>query len=174
MPDRLDLAEFCAILLSEVCPQFRIEHAVGVSCLAKAETNPWEKGFDALRRFRAREGHCRTSRFHIEEGYNLGPWVSNQRYYKYKLSSDRRRRLNAIGFIWNWRDYLWEQGFAALLKFKAREGHCLVPSLHIEGKYKLGYWVSSQRRNKTKISSERRSRLNRIVFVWNPRNAKVK
>src|SRR6266566_7309972 len=26
------------------------------------------------------------------------------------------------GFVWNWRDFVWERGFAALLKFKRREG----------------------------------------------------
>ena len=35
----------------------------------------------------------------------------------------------------------WEEGFAALKKFKAREGHCLVPDGHVEGTFKLGQWV---------------------------------
>ena len=57
----------------------------------------------------------------------------------------------------------WEKGFAALIKFKAREGHCRVRRLHIEGKYKLGQWVANQR---AKVSAERRMRLNNIGFVW--------
>ena len=36
----------------------------------------------------------------------------------------------------------WEEGFAALTTFKAREGHCRVPPLHVEGTFKLGQWVN--------------------------------
>ena len=72
---------------------------------SKAKEDLWEKGFAALCRFKAREGHCRTSRFHLVGGYKLGPWVSSQRYYKDDLLAERRRRLDAIGFVWNWRQY---------------------------------------------------------------------
>ena len=53
-------------------------------------------------------------------------------YRKDNLSVERKRRLDSIGFVWNWRDFAWERGFAALLKFKRREGHCRVNSLHRE------------------------------------------
>jgi hypothetical protein len=92
--------------------------------------------------------------------------VSVQRYRKDLLSSKRKRRLDAIGFVWDARAYLWEQNFAALLKFKRREGHCCVPTFHKEGDLKLGWWVATQRRNKKDMSAERRSRLNKIGFVW--------
>ncbi len=39
----------------------------------------------------------------------------------------------------------WEEGFAALEKFKAREGHCRVPEGHVEGVFMLGNWVAVQR-----------------------------
>ena len=134
--------------------------------LVKAKEDSWEKGFTALCRFKAREGHCRTSRFHVEARHKLGPWVSNQRYYRNNLTTERRQRLDAIGFIWNWREYLWEEGYSALLKFRAREGHCQVPSSHVEENYKLGYWVSTQRRKKSRMPTERKARLNKLGFVW--------
>jgi hypothetical protein len=128
--------------------------------------NKWEKGFAALTKFKKREGHCRVTRFYVEGGYKLGPWASTQRYLRDKMPIERRERLDAIGFLWDWRDYLWEQGFAALIKFKAREGHCRVASLHIERKYKLGQWVTMQRRKKAKMPAQRKKRLNEIGFVW--------
>jgi Helicase associated domain len=134
--------------------------------LGELRTLRWDRGFAALRKFRAREGHCCPSRRHVEGGFALGPWVSVQRYRKDLLSAERKRRLDAIGFVWDWRDDLWEQNFAALSKFKRREGHCHVPALHREGKYRLGYWVSTQRRNKSDLSAEREARLNKIGFVW--------
>jgi hypothetical protein len=122
------------------------------------------RGFAALSKFRA--GHCYPSRRHVEGGYELGQWVSVQRYRKELLSAEHKRRLDEIGFVWDWREDLWEQNFAALSKFKRREGHCRVPALHREGKHQLGYWVSTLRRNKSDIPAERKARLNKIGFVW--------
>src|SRR5262249_1021189 len=110
--------------------------------------------------------HCLTSRYHVEAKFNLGPWVSTQRTRKDVLPLDRKLRLDAIGFVWDWIDYRWEQGFTALLKFMRREGHCRVPIFHREGEQTLGWWVCTQRRNKKELSAERKSRLNKIGFVW--------
>jgi len=42
----------------------------------------------------------------VEGKYNLGAWVVVQRYRKDNLSVERKRRLDSIGFVWNWRDLL--------------------------------------------------------------------
>jgi hypothetical protein len=111
----------------------------------------WEQGFAALSKFRARERHCVPSRYHMEGNYSLGPWVSTQRYLKDSLPLLRKRRLDAIGFIWDWRDHRWDEGFAALLKFKKREGHTCVPICHREGylqTWPLGFHTAQkQKRN---------------------------
>jgi hypothetical protein len=73
----------------------------------------WERGLAALSKFRKREGHCCPPRVHIEGTFNLGPWVSVQRYRKDLIPIERKRRLDAIGFVWDWREQLWEQKFAA-------------------------------------------------------------
>ena len=136
----------------------------------RSHTDRWEKGFAALSKFLAREGHCCPSRHHVEAKFKLGPWVAAQRYRKDLVPLKRKRRLDAIGFVWDWRDLLWDRGFTALLKFKQREGHCRVPASHNEGNYKLGYWVSTQRRYKKvykkEMSTQRKARLNKIGFVW--------
>jgi Helicase associated domain len=103
--------------------------------LTKTHTERWELGFAALSKFRRRKRHCRPSREHLEGKFKLGQWVTTQRYLKEDLSVERKKRLDKIGFVWNWRDFAWERGFAALLKFKRREGHCRVRGLHREGKY---------------------------------------
>ena len=100
----------------------------------------WERGFAVLSKFCKREGHCCPSRYHLEGNFKLGQWVSIQRYYRDLVSPERKRRLDTIGFVWDWLGYRWEQGFAALLKFKRREGHCCVPIFHNEGKIRLGWW----------------------------------
>ena len=106
----------------------------------------WARGFAALAKFRAREGHCCPGRRYVEGNFKLGQWVSVQRYYKDFLPVERKRLLDAIGFVWDCRDQLWEQNFAALLKFKRQEGHCCVPTYYRKGDLKLGWWVATQRR----------------------------
>jgi hypothetical protein len=104
---------------------------------------------------------------YVEGKFKLGKWVSVQRYHKEFLLPGRKRRLDAIGFVWEWRNNRWERNFAALSKFKRREGHCCVPTFHREGNLRLGYWVATQRRNKKQMSAGRRARLNKLGFVWN-------
>ena len=141
--------------------------------LTKAHKDRWERGFAALSKFRRRKGHCCPPRYHVEGKYNLGRWVTTQRYLKDDLSAERKRRLDAIGFVWNWRDFVWERGFAALLKFKRREGHCCVPIQHREGNFRLGYWISVQRRKKNKMSAKRRARRQAPVRSGARRNRRV-
>ena len=84
------------------------------------------------------------------------------------MPSERRQRLETIGFVWDVLENALEEGFAALTTFKAREGHCRVPALHIEGTFKLGKWVRDQRRNGYTLPAETKHRLDTIGFVWDP------
>jgi Helicase associated domain len=129
----------------------------------------WEDRFAALTKFKAREGHCQVPQRHIEGSFSLGTWVSHEREKRDTMSAERKQRFDAIGFAWDPRESAWEEGFAALTKFKAREGHCRVPDDHVEGTYTLGTWVGVQRnRRKDTMSAERKQRLNAIGFVWDP------
>ena len=132
--------------------------------LPKTHTERWEQGFAALSKFRRRKGHCRPLRDHLEGKFKLGQWVITQRYLKDDLSVERKKRLDAIGFVWNRRDDRWEQGFAALFTFMRREGHCRVPMRHHEGNFKLGDWVSTQRRNRSELPALRKRRLIRSAL----------
>jgi hypothetical protein len=82
------------------------------------------------------------------------------------MPPERRQRLDAIGFVWNPVESVWEEGFAALTMFKAREGHRNVPQRHVEGTFKLGQWASVQRRSRDSMPPERRQRLDAIGFIW--------
>jgi hypothetical protein len=50
--------------------------------------------------YKTREGHCRVPRNHKERGLQLGHWVNSQRANK-SLPEERRRRLDALGFVWD-------------------------------------------------------------------------
>jgi hypothetical protein len=53
--------------------------------------------------------------------------------------------------------------------FKRREGHCRVPIRHREGDFRLGHWVSTQRKKRTDLPDVRKRRLKKIGFVWRER-----
>jgi Helicase associated domain len=146
---------FCAAMKANTRSSTRSPHEIA-----------WEKGFAALKQFKAREGHCRVPRGHQEGSFKLGTWVVNQRNRRDALSVERRRRLDGIRFVWALHGNPWENGFAALKEFNAREGHCLVPNDHKEGRFNLGKWVTRQRIIKDTLPVERRRRLESLRFVW--------
>jgi len=126
----------------------------------------WEEGFSYLQRFHQREGHCRVPHRHREEGYRLGQWVGKQRQGNDTMLPERWQRLDALGFVWNPLAADWEEGFSYLQRFHQREGHCRVPQRHREEGYRLGQWVSVQRKSKDTLSPERRQRLDALGFAW--------
>ena len=92
-----------------------------------------------------------------------------QRSNRDQMPTDRRHRLEALGFIWDlWAD-AWEEGFSKLKAFKAREGHWRVAALYVLDGFKLGSWVNKQRTNKAHMSADRRLRLDALGFVWDTR-----
>ena len=126
----------------------------------------WEDSFAALQKFRKREGHVRVTQGHEEDGLDLGWWVSKQRSRKKGLAPDQLKRLNSLGFSWDPHADQWEQSFAALQKFRKREGHCLVPYGYQVDGLKLGSWVTTQRSRKDQLTRDRLKRLNSLGFVW--------
>jgi hypothetical protein len=61
----------------------------------------------------------------------------------------------------------WEQGFAALCKFRRRMGHCCPPERDLEGKYNLAAWVVVQHYRKEDLSVERKhSQSKRRLRRW--------
>ena len=67
----------------------------------KADAQRWERRFAQLAAYRQQHGHCRVpARWREDPAF--GHWVDNQRAFKKagKLSSERIRRLEEIGFNW--------------------------------------------------------------------------
>ena len=60
----------------------------------------WEDGFSKLLEFKEREGHCRVPQRYKLDEFSLGAWVPAQRETKDSMSSERRQRLDDIGFVW--------------------------------------------------------------------------
>lgn len=133
----------------------------------------WEESFRKLQQFQLRESHCNVPSAHVESGIKLGNWAWYQRKNKTKLSPERVKRLEALGFVWDPRAASWEEGYENLLKFYIREGHCKVPRTHRENGYSLGGWVKQQRAKKAKLSQIQLEKLASIGFVWRAHRQKA-
>jgi hypothetical protein len=136
----------------------------------------WEEGFGNLMQFVEREGQAGVVDDHVEAGFKLGVWVGTQRaaFRSGRLSDEPKRRLEALpGWTWDALSAQWEEGFSKLVQFVERGGHARVPQRHLEGGFKLGGWVQTQRTRfvSGRLSDERRQRLESLPgWVWGLRN----
>jgi hypothetical protein len=136
----------------------------------------WERYYEALLAFVAREGHARVSTDHVEGGLPLAAWVIRHRQDRKvdKVPADRAARLEALpGWTWGVLAARWKQHFAALERFAAREGHARVPSGHAEESLKLGQWVIAQRQGRKAgdLATEREAQLEGVTgWAWDMRD----
>ena len=136
-------------------------------------TASWEFYFGLLERFVEREGDAWVpAQWREDGGYRLGQWVAVQRttFRKGQLHEDRRKRLEAVpGWTWNTFKEAWEDGFAHLESFVAREAHARVPRDWREDDYRLGQWVEVQRSlcRQERLAEDRRTRLEALPgWTW--------
>jgi hypothetical protein len=140
-----------------------------------ASEGNWDFLYRALTQFKQREGHLRVPIKHVEDGNKLGKWVSVQRDFKNDgtLATEKERRLNEIGFIWNALEGQYDAMCNALAQFKERDGHCNVFRNHIEymdcgAELKLGIWLKNQRGHHANgtLDAKRGKRLESLGVEW--------
>jgi superfamily II DNA or RNA helicase len=132
----------------------------------------FEKGFRETLIYKNRTGDANAFKLFVTpEGYRLGHWQGIQRsnYKKGKLSSDRIKRLEEIGFVWEILEEQFEKGFQETLSYKESTGNPNVPQHYNtpEG-FHLGNWQRHQRGyyKNGKLPAERIKRLEEIGFIW--------
>ena len=136
----------------------------------------WEEGFTRLEAYVTDKGDCRVRTDHVAgDGYRLGAWVHQQRTKRTTMPADRKIRIEALpGWAWDAIETQWEDGFARLEAYVAGKGDCRVPRGHVTSDgSRLGQWVDVQRRNRTTMSAERKSRLEALSgWTWDARDTK--
>jgi len=133
----------------------------------------WEEGFSYLVKYVEQENDSRVPRKHkTESGYKLGNWVNTQRSNRERITPEREARLESLaGWVWDFLEEAWEEGFSYLVKYVEQEGHARVArSYKTEDGYRLGQWVGMQRNRKYKLTPEREARLELLAFDWDPLN----
>ena len=136
----------------------------------------WEEQFAALAQYKTQHGDCNVPQGWLEN-LTLGTWVSTQRgeQRKGRLTDEQQRRLEALGFVWDSLEAIWEEQFAALAQYKTQHGDCNVPR-HWPEQHGLGSWVTRQRQEKKTggLSLDRQRRLDALGFVWSRQAPKKK
>ncbi len=145
----------------------------------------WNNRFSDLLAFKNEFGNCRVTAG-WSRNTKLANWVGVQRrrYKQGKLSADKSRKLEAVGFDWvvesgsspilggnliEANEYRWNLMLQKLQEYKLKYDDCLVPQ-GWKADTRLADWVTSQRmeNNRGQLSSERVERLNRLGFDWDP------
>ncbi len=108
-----------------------------------------------------------------QDGFRLGEWVKNQRAARAEMSQPRRSQLESLGLVWEPLEDSWEKGFSSLARYADRHAGSVSPAQTFvdDAGFPLGAWVAAQRARRNRMSDERRSRLERLGFVWRPRQA---
>ncbi|MDB4472930.1 helicase associated domain-containing protein [bacterium] len=125
----------------------------------------WKVQLQKLEAYKEEHGDCLVPRSF--EDSQLAAWIQNQRTLKKrkKLSADRVKRLDDLGFVWNKGEGIWEMQFQKLVAYKEKHGDCLVPQTWQEDR-KLATWVANQRARKERLEKEKIKRLDGLGFVW--------
>jgi hypothetical protein len=132
----------------------------------------FEQGFQETLLYKERTGNPNTPRrYKTVEGFTLGTWQGTQKkiYKKGKMSPDRIRRFEEIGFTWELLEEQFEKGFQETLLYKEKIGNPNAPKGYKTGEgYLLGSWQSNLMHNykKGNLSTYRIERLEKIGFIW--------
>jgi hypothetical protein len=111
----------------------------------QSPTDQWNERYQELVEYKKKHGHCNVTN-------PLSQWLKRQRYqYRLKqenrpskLSDERQRLLDKLGFVWDSRGAFWDERFEELKLFHKAFGHCKVTKTHTQHRH-LSIWLKRQR-----------------------------
>lgn len=133
--------------------------------ILKMREDLWDKRYKELIQYKKTNGHI--DRIQVrKDHFQLGLWIETQMKGQGKLSAQRKKKLDAIGFAWNKEDFAeqrWDEMYTQLKAYKTRHGHCQVKQRE---NFKLAVWLQRNKRDKNKISAEKRKKLEQLGVKW--------
>ena len=120
--------------------------------------------------FKAKYGHCKVNKSHIEKYKSLVHWCNYVRKSRRKIIKNQKpliqlsdhdiKRLIDMGFEWSTERVPFKSRLEDLAAFKAEHGHCMAPKQGM-GKYKsLGLWCYQMRSAKKIKEKNKKPRIN--------------
>ena len=140
----------------------------------------WDKGYEYVLKYIEEHGDINSVPAGYKcDGYNLANWIRAQRvsYSNGKLSKERIDKLEALGFIWNPQEALWEKGYTHAARYVREHGNIDVPPHYVcEDGYKLKSWLVNQgTRYKTgRMSESQRERLEALGMIFDDKPVRKK
>ncbi|MBR1751890.1 MAG: Helicase associated domain protein, partial [Ruminococcus sp.] len=141
----------------------------------------WEKYYSAAKLYFEKHGDLNPpARYVDENGVDLGRWLAQTRNYhknnlrlKY-LTPERIKMLDEVGMIWSVPDYLWEENYAAAVRYHREHGDLNVPYNYVDSSgIRLGQWLNHLRTGRSgrntvrkELTDEQLARLNAIGMIW--------
>lgn len=127
--------------------------------------------YAALEYFRSHGDLDVPANYVSESGIRLGNSVRNYRAARKNgaLNDLQIARLDEIGMLWDDKfTRTWENGFEHAKAYFVQNGNLDVPTMFVcEDGFKLGAWIANHReKSGTRITEERRKRLNSIGMIW--------
>lgn len=126
----------------------------------------WLRRYFELVEFRQAHGHCAVP-WNWPQNPTLNTWCGTQRCARHRMSSQRRRRLDEIGFVWDMFELKWERCFERLKAFYEARGRLNVS--RSEHRLILA-WASHQRTRRNDLTAEQVQKLDKLGFDWEPFN----
>ncbi|NGZ06842.1 MAG: hypothetical protein G8237_10850 [Magnetococcales bacterium] len=146
----------------------------GVGFIWDLEEYAWEESYQLFLRFKGLRGHGKIPSYCPEDPL-LAKWADKQRKEKElkKLPSERIKRLDAEGFVWDLAAAAWDEMCEVLRQHWLKYGHGKVPKEWPENPT-LAIWSEEQRRLRAKggLTDERIARLEALDFVWDLKKAR--
>lgn len=112
----------------------------------------WQ-GYAALEAYCRNYGNADVSNNYVAEegagkGFALGKWVSNTRtaYKAGRLTEERKNALDAIGMIWDVREYRWDKNYEGVKAYFLEYGNTDIPHDYLsKDGLAIGTWIRNQR-----------------------------
>ena len=141
----------------------------------------WDEMYNQLKIYKETNGHCcvPTSSTSTNSSIctSLGRWVYNQRqaYKQNHLSKERKQLLDDLGLDWDPSNTTWTNFYNALKQYQAIHNTSYISYKDTTADPSLRLWVVTQRQlyQKQLLSSERKQRLNEIVFEFSLKKKKT-
>lgn len=133
------------------------------------------KWLDLLKKYRDEHGNVLISNdFEMEDGEKLGQWCQNARRLRRNnsISTERIEALDSIGFVWDVYDAYWEEGYSHAVEYHSEHRNLNIPKRYkCEDGYRLGLWISTQRRVSTgrisgNLTDEKKEKLTALGMKW--------
>ena len=141
----------------------------------------WGKFFASAQAYFDKHGDLNPQAQYVDgSGVALGSWLARLRVYRNSgiknryMTEECIAALDKIGMIWNVPDYIWEENYAAAVRYHREHGILNVPAKYVDDEgIKLGQWIQGLRSNRNgtaktvkPLTDEQIARLDKIGMIW--------